>query len=152
MYFCPMGQDLGSRCLCGSGAGVRTVFGSHAARPISRPRTTGDAELKGSGFTVTGGTEELPEEEGGGGSGGRRQGGRNISVETASLDVYAKYVLRSICQQVSLPSPQTPQRNTVAPPPLLHTVSLSGPQSVPVTLDPLPGGPSPLMVSFLRNG
>uniref|UniRef100_A0A8C0L5U1 Mediator complex subunit 12 n=1 Tax=Canis lupus dingo TaxID=286419 RepID=A0A8C0L5U1_CANLU len=26
-------------------------------------------------------------------------GGRNISVETASLDVYAKYVLRSICQQ-----------------------------------------------------
>jgi hypothetical protein len=27
---------------------------------------------------------------------------RNISVETASLDVYAKYVLRSICQQVSL--------------------------------------------------
>lgn len=59
----------------------------------------GDAELKGSGFTVTGGTEELPEEEGGGGSGGRRQGGRNISVETASLDVYAKYVLRSICQQ-----------------------------------------------------
>lgn len=59
----------------------------------------GDAELKGSGFTVTGGTEELPEEEGGGGSGSRRQGGRNISVETASLDVYAKYVLRSICQQ-----------------------------------------------------
>lgn len=54
---------------------------------------------------MTGGTEELPEEEGGGGSGGRRQGGRNISVETASLDVYAKYVLRSICQQVSLTFP-----------------------------------------------
>lgn len=69
--------------------------------PISHLWTTGDAELKGSGFTVTGGTEELPEEEGGGGTGGRRQGGRNISVETASLDVYAKYVLRSICQQVS---------------------------------------------------
>ncbi|ELW68002.1 Mediator of RNA polymerase II transcription subunit 12 [Tupaia chinensis] len=59
----------------------------------------GDAELKGSGFTVTGGTEELPEEEGGGGSGGGGRGGGNISVETASLDVYAKYVLRSICQQ-----------------------------------------------------
>uniref|UniRef100_A0A8C4PQK3 Mediator complex subunit 12 n=1 Tax=Equus asinus asinus TaxID=83772 RepID=A0A8C4PQK3_EQUAS len=29
----------------------------------------------------------------------QKQGGRNISVETASLDVYAKYVLRSICQQ-----------------------------------------------------
>lgn len=54
---------------------------------------------------MTGGPEELPEEEGGGGSGGRRQGGRNISVETASLDVYAKYVLRSICQQVSLTFP-----------------------------------------------
>lgn len=51
---------------------------------------------------MTGGTEELPEEEGGSGSGSRRQGGRSISVETASLDVYAKYVLRSICQQVSL--------------------------------------------------
>lgn len=99
VYFCPVGKDSGSRCLCGSGVAVRTVFGSHGALPISRPRTTGDAELKGSGFTVTGGTEELPEEEGGGGSGGRRQGGRNISVETASLDVYAKYVLRSICQQ-----------------------------------------------------
>lgn len=54
---------------------------------------------------MTGGTEELPEEEGGGSSGGRRQGGRNISVETASLDVYAKYVLRSICQQVSVTFP-----------------------------------------------
>lgn len=54
---------------------------------------------------MPGGTEELPEEEGGGGSSGRRQGGRNISVETASLDVYAKYVLRSICQQVSLTFP-----------------------------------------------
>lgn len=90
---------------CGSGLGLPTVFRSHSALPISRPWATGDAELKGSGFTVTGGSEELPEEEGGGGSGGRRQGGRTISVETASLDVYAKYVLRSICQQVSVTFP-----------------------------------------------
>lgn len=105
MYFWPIGADLGSCCLCGSRVGLHTGFRSHSALPISCLWTTGDAELKGSGFTVTGGTEELPEEEGGGGSGGRRQGGRNISVETASLDVYAKYVLRSICQQVSLTFP-----------------------------------------------
>lgn len=96
---------------------------------------------------MTGGTEELPEEEGGGGSGGRRQGGRNISVETASLDVYAKYVLRSICQQVSLtfrphllvplrnralfPATATPpssytscRSSTPSPSPLLRTPSL----------------------------
>uniref|UniRef100_A0A6I8N406 Mediator complex subunit 12 n=1 Tax=Ornithorhynchus anatinus TaxID=9258 RepID=A0A6I8N406_ORNAN len=48
-------------------------------------------------FTVAGGPDELPEEDGAGG--GRRPGGRSVSVETASLDVYAKYVLRSICQQ-----------------------------------------------------
>lgn len=32
--------------------------------------------------------------------GSKKSGGRNISIETASLDVYAKYVLKSICQQV----------------------------------------------------
>lgn len=35
--------------------------------------------------------------------GTRKAGGRVVTVETASLDIYAKYVLRSICQQVSLP-------------------------------------------------
>lgn len=142
VYFCPVGKDSGSRCLCGSGVAVRTVFGSHGALPISRPRTTGDAELKGSGFTVTGGTEELPEEEGGGGSGGRRQGGRNISVETASLDVYAKYVLRSICQQVSL-LPQMPQRNMVAPPPSCTPCLSAAPSPSPSLLTPSLVAPIP---------
>lgn len=87
------------------GLGWVSTQNSDLTPPYLPPVDTGDAELKGSGFTVTGGTEELPEEEGGGGTGGRRQGGRNISVETASLDVYAKYVLRSICQQVSLTFP-----------------------------------------------
>uniref|UniRef100_A0A6I8P1J0 Mediator complex subunit 12 n=1 Tax=Ornithorhynchus anatinus TaxID=9258 RepID=A0A6I8P1J0_ORNAN len=58
---------------------------------------TPGGRLKGASFTVAGGPDELPEEDGAGG--GRRPGGRSVSVETASLDVYAKYVLRSICQQ-----------------------------------------------------
>lgn len=32
----------------------------------------------------------------------KKSAGRMVSIETASLDVYAKYVLRSICQQVRL--------------------------------------------------
>lgn len=37
--------------------------------------------------------------------GTRKAGGRVVTVETASLDIYANYVLRSICQQVSLSHP-----------------------------------------------
>lgn len=32
----------------------------------------------------------------------KKPASRMVSIETASLDVYAKYVLRSICQQVSM--------------------------------------------------
>lgn len=35
----------------------------------------------------------------------KKPASRMVSIETASLDVYAKYVLRSICQQVSTPDP-----------------------------------------------
>lgn len=58
----------------------------------------GDAELKGSGFSHPGGVDDLMDDE----LGTRKAGGRVVTVETASLDIYAKYVLRSICQQVSL--------------------------------------------------
>lgn len=47
----------------------------------------GDAELRGSGLSHTAGLDDISE-------------GRNVSIETASLDVYAKYVLKTICQQV----------------------------------------------------
>lgn len=49
----------------------------------------GDAELRGSGLSHPAGLDDISE-------------GRNVSIETASLDVYAKYVLKTICQQVSL--------------------------------------------------
>ncbi|KAJ1196557.1 hypothetical protein NDU88_000425, partial [Pleurodeles waltl] len=55
----------------------------------------GDTELKGSGFSHTGGAEDLTEDD----LGSKKPGGRAVSIETASLDLYAKYVLRSICQQ-----------------------------------------------------
>lgn len=58
---------------------------------------TGDAELKGSGFSHPAGIDDIGEDD----MGSKKSGGRNISIETASLDVYAKYVLKSICQQVS---------------------------------------------------
>lgn len=61
----------------------------------------GDAELKGSGFSHPGGVDDLMDDE----LGAKKPGGRAVSIETASLDVYAKYVLRSICQQVGLPGP-----------------------------------------------
>lgn len=48
----------------------------------------GDAELRGSGLSHPAGLDDISE-------------GRNVSIETASLDVYAKYVLKTICQQVS---------------------------------------------------
>lgn len=47
----------------------------------------GDAELRGSGLSHPAGLDDISE-------------GRNVSIETASLDVYAKYVLKTICQQV----------------------------------------------------
>ena len=50
---------------------------------------SGDAELRGSGLSHPAGHDDI-------------SGGRNVSIETASLDVYAKYVLKSICQQVNL--------------------------------------------------
>uniref|UniRef100_A0A1A8SM95 Mediator of RNA polymerase II transcription, subunit 12 homolog n=1 Tax=Nothobranchius rachovii TaxID=451742 RepID=A0A1A8SM95_9TELE len=46
----------------------------------------GDAELRGSGLSHPAGLDDISE-------------GRNVSIETASLDVYAKYVLKTICQQ-----------------------------------------------------
>ncbi|KAE8584082.1 hypothetical protein XENTR_v10020816 [Xenopus tropicalis] len=55
----------------------------------------GDAELRGSGFSHPTGTDNASEED----IATRRAGGRPVSIETASLDEYAKYVLRSICQQ-----------------------------------------------------
>lgn len=59
-------------------------------------RVAGDAELKGSGFSHPAGLDDIGEDD----MGSKKSGGRNISIETASLDVYAKYVLKSICQQV----------------------------------------------------
>lgn len=56
----------------------------------------GDADLKGSGFSHPAGLDDIGEDD----MGSKKSGGRNISIETASLDVYAKYVLKSICQQV----------------------------------------------------
>uniref|UniRef100_W5NE80 Mediator complex subunit 12 n=1 Tax=Lepisosteus oculatus TaxID=7918 RepID=W5NE80_LEPOC len=55
----------------------------------------GDAELKGSGFPHPAGLDDTPEDD----LGSKKSGGRAVSIETASLDVYAKYVLKSICQQ-----------------------------------------------------
>uniref|UniRef100_A0A670KMT6 Mediator complex subunit 12 n=1 Tax=Podarcis muralis TaxID=64176 RepID=A0A670KMT6_PODMU len=52
----------------------------------------GDAELKGSGFSHPAGVDDLVEDD-------KKPASRMVSIETASLDVYAKYVLRSICQQ-----------------------------------------------------
>uniref|UniRef100_A0A8C8CK29 Mediator complex subunit Med12 domain-containing protein n=1 Tax=Oncorhynchus tshawytscha TaxID=74940 RepID=A0A8C8CK29_ONCTS len=49
----------------------------------------GDAELKGSGFS------RLDDDD----IGSKKSGGHTGSIETASLDMYAKYVLKSICQQ-----------------------------------------------------
>lgn len=47
----------------------------------------GDAELRGSGLSHPAGLDDISD-------------GRSVSIETASLDVYAKYVLKTICQQV----------------------------------------------------
>ncbi|MEQ2189207.1 Mediator of RNA polymerase II transcription subunit 12, partial [Goodea atripinnis] len=47
---------------------------------------SGDAELRGSGLSHPAGLDDISD-------------GRNVSIETASLDVYAKYVLKTICQQ-----------------------------------------------------
>uniref|UniRef100_A0A3P8YKQ4 Mediator complex subunit Med12 domain-containing protein n=1 Tax=Esox lucius TaxID=8010 RepID=A0A3P8YKQ4_ESOLU len=55
----------------------------------------GDAELKGSGFSHPAGLDDIADED----TGSKKSGGRTVSIETASLDVYAKYVLKSICQQ-----------------------------------------------------
>ncbi|KAI4897312.1 hypothetical protein NFI96_034020, partial [Prochilodus magdalenae] len=55
----------------------------------------GDAELKGSGFSHPAGLDDIGDDD----MGSKKSGGRNVSIETASLDVYAKYVLKSICQQ-----------------------------------------------------
>uniref|UniRef100_A0A673JB53 Mediator complex subunit Med12 domain-containing protein n=1 Tax=Sinocyclocheilus rhinocerous TaxID=307959 RepID=A0A673JB53_9TELE len=55
----------------------------------------GDAELKGSGFSHSAGLDDIGEDD----VGSKKSGGRNVSIETASLVVYAKYVLKSICQQ-----------------------------------------------------
>uniref|UniRef100_A0A3P9HYA9 Mediator complex subunit 12 n=1 Tax=Oryzias latipes TaxID=8090 RepID=A0A3P9HYA9_ORYLA len=45
-----------------------------------------DAELRGSGLSHPAGLDDISDR-------------RNVSIETASLDVYAKYVLKTICQQ-----------------------------------------------------
>nr|XP_023688070.1 mediator of RNA polymerase II transcription subunit 12 isoform X2 [Paramormyrops kingsleyae] len=55
----------------------------------------GDAELKGSGFSHPAGLDDISEDD----MGSKKGSGRAVSIETASLDVYAKYVLKSICQQ-----------------------------------------------------
>uniref|UniRef100_A0A8C7UTP6 Mediator complex subunit 12 n=1 Tax=Oncorhynchus mykiss TaxID=8022 RepID=A0A8C7UTP6_ONCMY len=52
----------------------------------------GDAELKGSGFSHP---ASLDDDD----IGSKKSGGHTVSIETASLDMYAKYVLKSICQQ-----------------------------------------------------
>lgn len=49
--------------------------------------SAGDAELRGSGLSHPAGLDDISDR-------------RNVSIETASLDVYAKYVLKTICQQV----------------------------------------------------
>ncbi|MBN3270456.1 MED12 polymerase, partial [Polyodon spathula] len=55
----------------------------------------GDAELKGSGFSHPVGLDDITEDD----LCSKKTGGRSVSIETASLDAYAKYVLKSICQQ-----------------------------------------------------
>ncbi|CAB1337452.1 unnamed protein product [Coregonus sp. 'balchen'] len=55
----------------------------------------GDAELKGSGFSHPASLDDIADDD----MGSKKSGGRTVSIETASLDVYAKYVLKSICQQ-----------------------------------------------------
>uniref|UniRef100_A0A8C7I9J1 Mediator complex subunit 12 n=1 Tax=Oncorhynchus kisutch TaxID=8019 RepID=A0A8C7I9J1_ONCKI len=55
----------------------------------------GDAELKGSGFSHPAALDDIADDD----MGSKKSGGRTVSIETASLDVYAKYVLKSICQQ-----------------------------------------------------
>uniref|UniRef100_A0A8C8GIA3 Mediator complex subunit Med12 domain-containing protein n=1 Tax=Oncorhynchus tshawytscha TaxID=74940 RepID=A0A8C8GIA3_ONCTS len=55
----------------------------------------GDAELKGSGFSHPAALDDIADDD----IGSKKSGGRTVSIETASLDVYAKYVLKSICQQ-----------------------------------------------------
>ncbi|XP_064830087.1 mediator of RNA polymerase II transcription subunit 12-like [Oncorhynchus masou masou] len=52
----------------------------------------GDAELKGSGFSHP---TSLDDDD----IGSKKSGGHTVSIEMASLDMYAKYVLKSICQQ-----------------------------------------------------
>lgn len=59
---------------------------------------SGDAELKGSGFSHPAGLDDISEDD----MGSKKGSGRAVSIETASLDVYAKYVLKSICQQVRI--------------------------------------------------
>uniref|UniRef100_A0A8C7IAH1 Mediator complex subunit 12 n=1 Tax=Oncorhynchus kisutch TaxID=8019 RepID=A0A8C7IAH1_ONCKI len=56
---------------------------------------SGDAELKGSGFSHPAALDDIADDD----MGSKKSGGRTVSIETASLDVYAKYVLKSICQQ-----------------------------------------------------
>uniref|UniRef100_A0A4W5MDG8 Mediator complex subunit 12 n=1 Tax=Hucho hucho TaxID=62062 RepID=A0A4W5MDG8_9TELE len=55
----------------------------------------GDAELKGSGFSHPAGLDDIADDD----IGSKKSGGHTVSIETASLDMYAKYVLKSICQQ-----------------------------------------------------
>uniref|UniRef100_A0A674A7Z2 Mediator complex subunit 12 n=1 Tax=Salmo trutta TaxID=8032 RepID=A0A674A7Z2_SALTR len=55
----------------------------------------GDAELKGSGFSHPAGLDEIADDD----IGSKKSGGHTVSIETTSLDIYAKYVLKSICQQ-----------------------------------------------------
>lgn len=66
-----------------------TSTGNQECRFYISLDVAGDAELRGSGLSHSAGLDDLSE-------------GRNVSIETASLDVYAKYVLKTICQQVSV--------------------------------------------------
>ncbi|NXD14568.1 MD12L protein, partial [Nothocercus nigrocapillus] len=64
----------------------------------------GDAEigvtsLKSEDFTMRGLLDELTEDEIWGSAHALKSCGRTVSVETASLSEYARYVLRAICQQ-----------------------------------------------------
>ncbi|XP_021252420.1 mediator of RNA polymerase II transcription subunit 12-like protein isoform X7 [Numida meleagris] len=67
----------------------------------------GDAEIGSSSVTavkneelpVRGLLEELPEDEAWGSSHALKSCGKAVSIETASLSEYARYVLRTICQQ-----------------------------------------------------
>lgn len=69
----------------------------------------GDAEigsnnvssLKSGEFRVRGFLDELSEEEIWGSSHTLKSCGKAVSIETASLSEYARYVLRTICQQVT---------------------------------------------------